>query len=646
MKLLNRDLSHLAFNFRVGDEGTRNRNTLGSQVMFHGIAFSNLSEFMQVRYPSVVTDEPMNVETVAEAAIHQYKTLTGKFKSFNKQHHLIRKVSSLSKNQRKWATEHFDKNIFPTLLPITVDSVRQANIHTGMYLLVITEKHDERSVGYIEIPTCMPRFIPVPGEHFVITIEDLIKTNLKSIITGRKIINCVPFAIQRSAEIYMRPDRYLDPFQLIQRTLKERERSWITELEIGTTQKDILKTIRKILPLEDNTIIFTGDMVQLSDLKQMPESIYRPADMPKTFQPVDTFPADDIFKYIRKEDRLAFHPFESYDSSVVKFIEEAAADPGVISIRICLYRVSSRSRIVDALLKAADNGKLVVALIELKARFDEKHNLEIARIMREGGVRVVYTNPHIKTHAKLCLVSRMDKGKLRVYSHIGTGNYSESNSKLYTDYSYFTADQMVGRDLTHFFNLLTSDQGDFKSRKVIYAPYNLKSTIVNEINHQVKLAKKKKDAQITIKCNAITDPGVADHLIKAANAGVKIKLIVRSACIIPPQKNIQIFSVVGQFLEHSRVYVFGSTKNAHVYIGSADLMTRNLSRRNELLLLVENKDLKSRILKHINWYLRDNVNRRRIKDDYKYQLVTSPKKGKVHDCHRDFIKEAKKMECS
>lgn len=643
MKFLNRDLSALAFNYRVADEGDRKRNRLGNQVLFHGIASSNLAEFMQVRYPAVIREEPESIDLVANGAIEQYKGLATRFHAFNKKQQIVRKISSLNKEQRKWAEEHFEKNVFPALLPITVDKARSANIHNGMYLLVISEKDDEESIGYIEVPTGLPRFIPVPNAHYVIAIEDLIQDNLKSIIRGRKITSVCPFAILRSAEIYIRPDRYVDPYELIKETLKERERSWITQLEIGSNQKSILKTIRKILPLDGHTIIFTANTIRLSDLKTIPSSIYSDRDKPEVFVPFNTFPQENIFEYIRKKDRLCFHPFESYDGSVVRFIEEASIDPSVISIRISLYRVSDRSRIVDALLKAADSGKLVTVLIELKARFDEKHNMQLATIMREGGIRIVYTKSDIKTHAKVCLVTRMEKRGLRIYSHVGTGNYSESNSKIYTDYSYFTADQQIGGDLTRFFNLLTSDQDNFKSRKVVYAPYNLKQTIIDGINHQIKLAKRGKKAQITIKCNALTDEGVADRLVEAAKAGVKLRLIVRSACIIKPQKNIQIFSIVGQFLEHSRVYVFGVNKNARVYIGSADLMTRNLSRRNELLILIDDKEMKSRILRHIGWYLRDNTNRWRIQDDYQYKLIMPAKKEKLYNCHKDFIREAKEL---
>lgn len=640
-KLLNRDLATLQFNLRVADEATRKRNTLGNQILFHGIASSNLNEFMQVRYPYIVTDEPENVELVSQGAISEYTELAQRFTEHNKKIGILKSFQDLPDKQKKWANEHFKKNIFPALVPITVDTSRPANIHNGMYIFLTTERRDDSDVWYIEIPACLGRFIPIPGKRYVITIEDLIQNNLSSIIHGCKILSVCPFAILRSANVFIQSDRYKDPYQQIQETLKERERSWITQLEIGTTKKEIIKEIRKILPMEEETIIFTAKRIRLSDLKDFPMEILQPDEQP--LDPPDhcTFHDSDIFKYIRQKDRLCFHPFESYDDSVVRFIETAATDPDVASIRICLYRVSNRSRIIDALLKAADNGKLVVVLVELKARFDEKHNMQLATIMREGGIRIVYTKPNIKTHAKLCIVTRMESGKLRIYSHIGTGNYSESNSKVYTDYSYFTANQILGNDLVNFFNLLTSNQSDFKSKRVVYAPYNLKSTIIEEISHQMKLAKKKKPAQITIKCNALTDEGVAAKLLEAADAGVKLKLIIRSACIIQPQKNIQIFSVVGRFLEHSRVYVFGTGKDTHVYIGSADLMTRNLSRRNELLILMEVGSIRDRILKHIRLYLRDNVNRREIKKGYGYELIRPGKKDKVYNCHQDFLKEAK-----
>jgi len=646
MNFVSRDVSFLSFNLRVSDECDKKRNTLGEKVMFHGITHSNLDEFLQVRYPAAI-DEGLNTDDLTDligSIGRHYRTLMDRFKKFNKENKIVKKVSDLDKDDTKWANQYFERNVFPALLPVTVDKVRQANISDGLYLLVITVDDDDKtSIGYIEVPSGLDRFIQVPKRRYVIAIEDLIRSNIKSIIRGRKIKQVVPFSILRSAETFIQSDRYTDPYELIKETLHERSKSWITCVETESQNKAAMNGLEKLISMDQNTIIFVTDIIRLADLKKIPFGIYREDELPRMFVPYDTFPSENIFGYIRKSDRLCFHPYESYDSSVVRFLEAAAVDPDVTSIRICLYRVANRSRIIDAMLKAADNGKLVTALIELKARFDERHNMQLATILKEGGVRIIYTKPTIKTHAKVCLITRKEKKGLRIYSHIGTGNYSETNSRLYTDYSYFTADAETGKDLTRFFNLLTSDQDDFKSQKIVYAPYNLKSTIVDEINGQIKRAKNKKSAKIILKCNALTDPGVAERLEEAAKAGVKVTLIIRSACIIQRQKNIQIYSIVGRFLEHSRLYIFGPEKDCSVYIGSSDMMTRNLSRRNELLLKVTKGELKKRLLNHIQIYLRDNVDKREIGQKCTYTDPVRKKDTKAICAQDTFIKEAKEM---
>ena len=255
----------------------------------------------------------------------------------------------------------------------------------------------------------------------------------------------------------------------------------------------------------------------------------------------------------------------------------------------------------------------------------------------------MFTKPEIKTHAKVCLITRKEKKGLRTYYHIGTGNYSETNSKLYTDYSLFGANPETANDLTRFFNLLTSEQGTFKSKSIIYAPYNMRDEIGELIDEQVKLAKRKKKARIVAKCNALTDEGVAHKLIDAANVGVKITLIIRGACIIQPQKNIKIFSIVGEMLEHSRVYLFGTGDNPELLIGSSDLMTRNLSRRHETLIRIVQPDIKKRIMKHLSVYLKDNTLRRKIMKNYQYRSIEPGKKEKAFNCQEWFKKEARKL---
>lgn len=641
---LSRDLSFLSFNRRVLDE-TKKDIPLADRVMFFGIAGgSNLDEFLNVRYPACLafqSDEEN--EKLMDGIKKFYLDAVTRFETFNKKHKIVRSVKSLDKDDRKWADKYFKQNVYPALQTITFERGRTLNLHSGFYVLVLYEHHDDEMAGYIEIPKGINRFIQIPGKKFVIGVEDLIKANIKMMFLNSHEYTVAPFVISRSAEVFVQTDQYTDPLKFIQNTLREREQSWITYLEIGSENKRVLKILRKCLPLSTNTITLISPYVHLMDLKKIPKGVFDITEQARKYEPIVTFPQENLFGYIRKEDRLCFHPYESYQASMVKFLEGASNDPDVVSIKIALYRVSDNSKIIDALLRAADKGKLVTVLVELKARFDEHHNIEISNLLKEGGVRIVFTKPDIKAHAKVCLVTRKEKKGLRTYAHVGTGNYSEGNSKQYTDYSYFTADPEICNDLTQFFNLLTSEQGVFKSERIIYAPYNLRDEIVNQIDRQIKLAKKNKKARIVAKCNSLTDPKLADKLTEAAKAGVKIILIIRGSCILQPQKNIKIYSIVGMYLEHSRLFLFGAGDDPDIYIGSADMMVRSYDKRNELLIKIEPKMLKKRLMKHINMYLKDTVNRRKIQKDYQYTDIAPSKKEKPYNCQVEFLKEAKKL---
>nr|DAH50586.1 MAG TPA: polyphosphate kinase [Caudoviricetes sp.] len=614
--------------------------------MFFGIVASNLTEFMQVRYPIEILLEMDDIDDFKDAIATFYQKMIKRWHKFNKNYQLVVPVDELKKNSAKWVEQTFKTEVFPILQPMNVDRSKSLNLHPGTYLLVRTRKskNDSEKMQYIEIPKGLDRYIAVPNKKFCVSVIDLIQDNLDFMFKDRKIVSSFPFTILRSAQVFDQIDREQDAYTQIVKTLKERERSWITALEVGSTEKSDIKLLRNLLPLRNDSIIFASKEIGLSALKSLPSEIYSDKDKCRKFKPVKTFPKTSIFDYIKSKDRIAFHPYESYDQTMVRFLQEAAADPNVVSIKISLYRVANNSKIVDALLKAADKGKTVTVLVELKARFDEHHNIEIATILREGGVRIAFTNPDIKTHAKLCLVTRKEKKGLKTYAQIGTGNYSESNAKQYTDYSYFTADQDMCFDLTRFFDLMTSDQGIFKSRKVIYAPYNMKDTIKDEIKAEVKRAKSGKEGYIFIKCNGFTDIDIAEAILDAGKAGVKITMLVRGACVIEPTKSIKIYSLVGRFLEHSRVYQFGTGKNARIYIGSADLMGRNLNRRHELLILVENQEIRERLMNHLKVYMKDNTNLRKILPGYKYEMVDQPEKKKNQFSAQDwFINEAKEM---
>ena len=646
MKLLNRDISWISFNQRCLDETDRKSIPLGERAMFFGIVASNLTEFMQVRYPIEIAFEMDDLDEFKDSVALFYQKMIKQWHKFNKNYQLVVPVEDLKKSSAKWVESTFKTEVFPILQPMNIDKSKTLNLHPGTYLMVKTQKNksDGEKLQYIEIPKGLYRYIAVPGKKFCVSVIDLIQDNLNFMFKDRKIISSFPFTILRSAQVFDQIDREQDAYTQIVKTLKERERSWITALEIGSIEKSDIKILRNLLPLRSDTIIFASKEIGLAALKSLPSEIFSDKDKCRKFNPVKTFPKKSIFDYIKQKDRLAFHPYESYDQTMVRFLEEAASDPNVVSIKISLYRVANNSKIVDALLKAADKGKTVTVLIELKARFDEHHNIEIATILREGGVRIAFTNPDIKTHAKLCLVTRKEKKGLRTYCQVGTGNYSESNAKQYTDYSYFTADPDMAFDLTRFFDLMTSDQGVFKSRKVIYAPYNMKDVIKEEIKAEVKRAKSGKDGYIFIKCNGFTDFEIAEAIIDAGKAGVKITMLVRGACVIEPTKNIKIYSLVGRFLEHSRVYQFGTGKQARIYIGSADLMGRNLNRRHELLILVENQEIRERLMKHLKVYMKDNTNLRKILPGYKYEMVDQPEKKKNQFSAQDwFINEAKEM---
>lgn len=648
-EILNRDYSWLKFNERVLEETTRKSYPLQECVIYHGIVHSNLDEFLQTRYPATIDmyDED-GLKAFIKTIQEHYHLLERGWEECNNLHELMLSSLDMGTDNRNWVKNYFRKNIYPTLQPVTLSNAKVLDPRTTITIFVVTSDDKDRTyLNYVEIPHMLPRFIITPDGKHVVPIEVFVTSNLEYLFKGVKIDSYCTFRILRSAEVYVQSDSYRDQYEMIELTLKEREKSWITMLEVAGNDKQI-EMLKALIPVTDNTIILkvsSLSTVGLAALKKIPSSIFSTKAQARTYEPSNPFPNDKkIMDYIKEADRLVFHPFESYRDTFVRFIEEAADNEDVISIKITLYRVADKSRIIDALIRAAENGKQVTVLVELKARFDEGHNIKISRILREAGVRLVYGSPDLKTHAKLCLVTAIQGNKTVIYSHIGTGNYNESNAKQYTDYSYFTADKQTGYDLTRFFNLLTSTQEKFKSKKIFYAPYNLRDEIIEQIENQIKLAKANKPARIIFKCNSLTDDKVSKALTDAANAGVEVTLIIRGACVIPYQENINVYSIVGRFLEHSRIYLFGKGKNESIYIGSNDIMYRNLNRRNELMLKVEPKELKDRIKSHLKLYMTDTENRRTRIGDYDYFWEQDTAFVKRVDCQQQFIREASKRE--
>lgn len=654
-KYLVRDISWMAFNTRVLDETDKNI-PIAEKLLFYGITHSNLEEFLMARYPAILFEDINNIENIVTATKNNYSTIGERFEKFNDDNYIIASLTDIL-NQRnlKYFSNYFKSNIYPVLLPMTVSMEKTADIRNKeIYIYVETEDiKDETNThhNFIQVPDILERFIAIPEKEQFITIEELIVSNLSMLLNGMRPIRVGIFRVLRNAEVIIRDDG-LDQYKMIERMIKEREKSWITAVEFGLcTDKQTKDNILSFLNTTENTIKLSSDFIRMSDLKSIGDKIFTNDKdkmrklKPKT--PLAFRTEKSVFDIIKSGDQLVYHPFESFKETFVRFMKESAEDKDVISIKISLYRVADKSEIIDALLKAAENGKYVTVMVELKARFDEKHNILVSNILKEAGVNIVYGTVDLKTHAKICLVTRRENNKTTTYCHVGTGNYNESNAKLYTDYSYFTARKDLGKDLTAFFNLLTSSQQEFKSREIIYAPHNMRKLINEYIDDEIKKSKRGEKGRIIFKCNSLTDDKIASKLYDASNAGVEIILIVRGACIIRPNvkglsENIKIYSIIGRFLEHSRIYIFGKGKNKIILIGSSDIMHRNLNTRNELLLNVKDENIRHRIMSDIHLYLSDNVNRRIILDNYKYKEVRPGKGEDAIDSHQQFIKMAKK----
>lgn len=647
MMFVDRDISWIKFNERVLDQTERNI-PLAEKLMFIGITADNLDEFLMSRYPRRLGYEPVEM---TEDINNHFQEINRVFKEINDKEDLfISPEQVVSKDAKKEIQDYFDKKLQPIIYSKLVSNKtlspksKELNIFVELY----DDKRDEYSYCNITVPTNIPRFVYLKSLETFMTTENIISMNYDKMYRGKKVIRSCNYMITRSVNMIYN-DENMDLYSIISKSLKSLNESWITSVQCSEpfTKKSISRNLRDHLEINENTNLLGDiDIVGMYMLKTIDDSVFAEVNRKRKSVISNPFQTNvSIFDLLKDRDRLVYHPFESFDNTVSKFVADAADDPNVLSIRMTLYRIPKESRIIDALLRATEMNKSVAVMVELKARFNEKDNLNISRILKEAGVDIIYSDEILKTHAKMCIVTRKEKEKIKIYSHISTGNYSQVNSKIYTDYSYFTDSTSVGRELTEFFNMLSNPTlKSFDAKEIIYAPHNMREELRTLIKEQVKLAKSDKGkGRILIKCNALTDIDLAEELYKASKAGVKITLLVRGACIIktdiPEAKNIKVVSIVGKYLEHSRVYMFGSKKERKVFIGSSDLMYRNLSRRYELLIRIRNEDMIERISKHMEIYLRDNVNSYVLKGE-KYQKVKVGEE--IFNAHQILEKEAKK----
>jgi len=634
-RFINRELSWLEFNRRVLEEAQNENHPLLERVRFLSICASNMEEFYMVRVAGLIgqvrrnhddtTIDGMTPLRQLEAIRPKAAEMTGDIQAtwralrpaIGECGIEIVQREDLGAKDMKWLSAKFEQDILPILTPITIDPSHPfpfiPNKGLSVALELTNKETGKKQHGLVQIPKILERFIRLPGTHprYILT-EKAILTFIDQLFPDPLELNeYATFRIIRDGELEIEEEAE-DLVRTFQQAIKRRRRGRVIHLNVHhNINKPTLAFLQKNLDVTDNQIYQVHGLVGLSDIAQLitdenPELLF-PVFTSRSPERIEDFDGD-CFAAIRNKDILVHHPYETFDV-VINFLKQAARDPDVVSIKQTLYRTSEHSQIVDTLIEAAGEGKSVTALIELKARFDEEANLRWARDMERAGVQVVYGFPDLKTHAKLSLVTRREGQKLCSYAHFGTGNYHSLNARIYTDLSYFTCDKDICKDAGAMFNYMTSTAKPATIKKLSISPIGLRETLMGMIDQEIINARQGLPAQIWAKCNALLDPQIIDKMYQASRAGVQISLIVRGACALRPgieglSDNIRVESIVGRFLEHARIYCFANGKdmpsrNAKVFISSADLMPRNLSHRIEALVPIENKTVHKQILNQI-----------------------------------------------
>lgn len=673
----NRELSWLDFNIRVLEEAFEKENPIMERCNFLAITASNLDEFFMVRVagvldrihrgskavdPSGLTPE-MQMKKISEKAhlfaSRQYncynRSILPALKSNNMQ---FVDIDELTGDQRAFADEYFEKVVFPVLTPMAVDTSRPfpllANKSLNLAVLLTNDKNEE-FYALVQVPSILPRFLELPtsqGRSFIL-LENIISAHLHELFALYKIQASAAFRITRDSDLDIDEDTE-DLMAEIKKSIKKRKRGVPVRLEFSKKcNKHIKKFLVETLEVTEDEIYIQHGPLDLTFLSKFArikgcESLCFEPIVPVN-PPADFYDCDDIFEAIRQKDRLVHHPYESFDV-VVDFVKQAANDPNVLAIKQTLYRVSGNSPIVAALIKAAENGKQVTVLVELKARFDEENNIQWATKLEKAGCHVIYGLTGLKTHCKICLVVRRDEDGIRRYLHMGTGNYNDSTARFYTDIGMFTCREEYGIDASSLFNVLTGYSLPPEYNKFIVAPHGMRPFFEAMIQHETENAKLGLPASITAKVNSLVDPAIISLLYTASQAGVKVNLIVRGICCLIPNlkgysENIKVISIVGQLLEHSRIFIFENSGNPLYYMGSADWMPRNLDRRVELVFPVEDEDIKARVNEIVKLSFKDTVNARKQLSDTSYHLVDKRGKKKLNS-QKHFSKLAKQAQAT
>jgi len=687
---INRELSWIDFNKRVLELATEEETPLLEKIKFSSIFSNNLDEFFMVRVASLksqveggISKRSQDGKSPEEQLIgirnyldpilktQQYKTKQYMEDDFKKENIFILEYKELNERQKVWINNYFTTAIFPILTPLAVDPSHPfpfiSNLSLNLAAIIVDSESDKEQFTRIKIPgESISRFISIPIElhdnestkYTGIAIEQIIANNLSMLFPGMSVKEYSFFRVTRDADLELRDLEADDLMSALEEGLRKRRKGGeVVRLEVSTnTPKVILDLLQEGMNIDKENLYQIEGLLALDELIEL-TNFNLPKLKFKEHQGVthnslknsqlreqeelDTRNNSNfksIFSIIRRSDLLVHHPYNLFSTSVEEFINQAAEDKQVMGIKMTLYRISKDSLIIDALIRAAEKGKQVMALVELKARFDEDNNIQWAKQLEQAGVHVVYGVIGLKTHTKIALIIRKEKNRLRTYFHIGTGNYNSKTSKTYTDFGLLSCQPELGQDLIELFNYLTGFAKQQSYRKLLVAPVTLRSGIEKLIKREINYAKNGLPAKIIAKMNSLVDPEIIKLLYIASQEGVKIELIIRGMCCLYPQKkglseNIKVTSIIGRFLEHSRIFWFNNDGDAEVFIGSADWMRRNLDRRVEAVTPIEDNKIKKEIKHLLDSYLEAN------KDSWNMQSDGSYTKNQILNDKKKYIQE-------
>lgn len=669
---INRELSFLEFNQRVLDEARDMNNPLFERLKFASIVTSNLDEFYMIRYgslsdqiaagltktdPSGMTPLEQTRAIDLQARILQnnlYETLNEKLIPAASLINLkFLAVADYSKDQRDYLNKLYEESIFPVLTPMVIDSARPFPLIMNNSLniaLDLTDAQGRTFLGTVQVPSVLDRFYKIPSKKgdAIVLLEDILKLQLKNLFDAYTIKDMACYKVTRNADLEYDEDDAQDLLMVIKETLKQRKWGRVLKLEVEkTTSAELVSMLIERFEIDESHVFRLDGPLDLTFLSEVAAL---PGYEGMKFETINALPVaestlyNDIFQCISKQDILIHHPYESFDT-ILKLAKTAGRDPKVLAIKMTLYRVSGQSPIVEALAEAAEHGKQVTVLVELKARFDEENNINWALRLEKAGCHVIYGIVGLKTHCKALLIIRRENNKIKRYVHVGTGNYNDVTARLYTDIGLLTINEAIGEDISNMFNRLSGQTHIKELKKVSLAPDFMRAKFNELIQNEARHARQGKKAHIIAKMNSLVDKEIIEELYKASMDGVRIHLIIRGICCLRPgvkglSENITVQSIVGRFLEHSRIFYFHDDGNNQYFISSADWMERNLNKRIELLIPVEDFRCKEKLKILIATTMADTAKTRILLADGKYSRVEI--KGEPFNSQEAFIEMTQK----